>query len=155
MSLLSLISDIKTKVFGLKKQKTTEKNTPIFDNEYIPDLEAGEGGFYKRLKERQASLELYSKPLNWDIEKADRSIICGEVVIDINGFEKCEIIENYVSFMDVVNYFSTPINERENYNLPYLIDDMVKQENLNRPSHISIDINDDYIFYRSKFTFSY
>lgn len=148
MSLLSLISDIKTKVFGSNKPTPIAKITPIMDTEYTPDLEAGEGGFYKRIKERQAALEFISKPLNHDVEKGDTSIICGEVSLDINGFEKCKIIENYVSFMDVVSYFATPIAERGILSLPYTMDDVVKTvSESNRQSHTAIDIisDDDFI----------
>lgn len=143
MSLSSLITEIKSKVFGSNKPTPIAKITPVFDNEYTPDLEAGEGGFYKRLKERQSALELYSRPLNRDLEKADTSIICGEVSIDINGYEKCKIIENYVSFMDVINYFSIPITERGTDSLPYVIDDTNKKSELPRQSHTAIPITDD------------
>ena len=61
MSLSSLIDDLKIKLLGFNKKKPLEKITPIFDVEHIPDLEAGDGKIYKRLKERQAALELYSK----------------------------------------------------------------------------------------------
>ena len=106
MSISSLFSDIKSKVFGSKNPTPIAKITPIIDTEYTPDLEAGEGGFYKRIKVRQVTLEFISKPLNHDVEKGDTSIICGEVSLDINGYEKCKIIENYVSFMDVVSLFN-------------------------------------------------
>jgi hypothetical protein len=147
MSLSSLITDIKTKIFGDDKPKIA-KITPIFDTEfipaaeYMPDLEAGEGGaFYKRLRQREAALELHSKPKNSDLEKGNRSIICGEVAIDFNGYEKCRIIENYVSFMDVVNYFSTPITERGE--LPFIMDDIIPySEPHTSSSHIAIDMND-------------
>jgi hypothetical protein len=110
MSIASVISDIKTKIFGANKPKL-EKIYPKFDNEFIPDresmpvrefmpdIEAGEWGFYRRLKQRQMDLELYSKPKNWDPEKCEKSITWGEEVVVINGYE------NYMPFMDVVNYF--------------------------------------------------
>lgn len=151
MSLLTLITDIKTKVFGSNNQTQIAKITPIIDIEYTPDLEAGEGLFYKRLMERKSALELYSKPLNCDVEKGDTSIICGEVSIDIKGYEQCKIIENYVSFMDVINYFATPIGERGSLILPYTIEDAYKSvtDESARQSHIAIDIvtskNDDMI----------
>lgn len=143
MSLSSLITDIKSKVFGSNKPTPIAKITPLFDTENAPDLEAGEGGFYRRLEARQSALELYSKPLNCDVEKADTSIICGEVAIDINGYEKCKIIENYVSFMDVINYFSIPIAERGNDSLPYVISDITRQSEMLSSSHTSIEIKDD------------
>jgi hypothetical protein len=40
-----------------------------------------------------------------------------DVIIDIQGFEKCNIIENYVSFMDAINYLSTPMKDRLTMNM--------------------------------------
>jgi|688.fasta_scaffold543372_2 hypothetical protein len=101
MSIASLISDIKSKIFGTDKQKL-EKIYPKFDNEFIPDLEAGEGGFNRRLRQRQLDLDLYSKPKNWDPEKCEKLITCEK---GVNAYENSEILENYMSFIDVVNYF--------------------------------------------------
>lgn len=144
MSISSLFTDIKTKVFGSNQPVILAKITPIIDTEYTPDLEAGEGGFYKRIKERQMALELSSKPLNCDIEKGDNSIIYGEVEININGYEKSKIIENYVSFMDVVSYFATPIAERGILSLSYTMDDIIKTvSETNKQSYIANDIIDD------------
>ena len=75
MSILSIFTDIKTKVFGSNKPTPMPKITQIMYTEYTLDLEAGEGGFYKRIKERQLALEFSSKPLNHDLEKGDTSII--------------------------------------------------------------------------------
>lgn len=102
MSLLSLISEIKTKVFGSNQPIPLAKNTPIIATEHMQDLEAGEGGFNIQINERESKLEFSSKPTNCDTEKGETSIICGKVAIDIhiNGYEKCKIIENYVSFME-------------------------------------------------------
>jgi len=72
MSLASLITDLTTRIFGAdmpKLAKNTPKNNETIPNEYILDLEAGEGEFYRRLKQKQ--LELYSKPKDWDLEKSD------------------------------------------------------------------------------------
>jgi hypothetical protein len=145
MSLSSLITDLKAKLLGSDKPKPLAKIAPVFDTEYMPDLEAGEGEFYRRLKQRQSALELHTRNTNCDVEKADNSIICGEVAIDVNGYEKCKIIENYVSFMDVINYFSTPINERERQELPFSIRDSIlplPSEQLTS-SHIAIDMTDE------------
>jgi hypothetical protein len=149
MSISSLISDIKTKIFGSDKPKL-EKIHPKIDNEfipnceYMPDLEAGEGGFYRRLKQRQMDLELYSKPKNWDPEKCDKSIICGEVVLDVNGYENCKIIENYMSFMDVVNYFATPVDQRSSQNLPLSMEGIILPAESRSISHIVIDTQEEY-----------
>lgn len=144
MSISSLFSDIKTKVFGSNKPTPLAKITPLFDNEYTPDLEAGEGEFYRRLEARQSALDLYSKPLNCDVEKADTSIISGEVSIDINGYQDCKIIENYVSFMEIINYFGTPFSERNPRDLPFVVDDIQdKKTNTRESFHILMDLPDD------------
>jgi hypothetical protein len=139
MSITTFIADIKEKFFGsTKPNPTIAKITPIFDTEYIPDLEAGEGGaFYKRLRQREAALEFYSKTMNCDLEKADKTIICSEVAIDVNGYEKCKIIENYVSFMDILNYLSTPIPDRDEF--PFIMEDIIPSS---EPPVSAIDTND-------------
>jgi hypothetical protein len=149
MSIASLITDLKTKVFGADKPKIA-KIMPKIDNEFmpnlefIPDLEAGEGGFYRRVKQRQMDLELYSKPKNWDPEKCDKSIVCGEVVVDVNGYERCKIIENYMSFMDVLNYFATPVEQRSSQDLPLTMEGIILPPEPRNISHIVIDMQDDY-----------
>ena len=149
MSISSLITDLKTKLFGADKPQIA-KIMPKIDNEFMsnsefmPDLEAGEGGFYRRLKQRQTDLELYSKPKNWDPEKCDKSIICGEVVVDVNGYERCKIIENYMSFMDVLNYLATPVEERSSQDLPLTMEGILLPHEPRNISHIVIDMQDDY-----------
>ena len=146
MSLASLIKEFKTKIFGEDKPKIA-KIAPKMDNEYIPDLEAGEGGFYRRLKQRQQELELYSKPKDWDLEKSCSSTMSEEVIMDINGYEKCKIIENYIAFIDIINYFAAPIAEREIMDLPFANDDTLHPtKHRLSSSHIAIDvIKDDLI----------
>lgn len=41
MSISSIFTDIKTKVFGSNKPTPMPKITPIMNTEYTPDLEAG------------------------------------------------------------------------------------------------------------------
>ena len=124
MSITSLITDIKTKIFGSDKLKLA-KIMPKFDDEYTPDLEAGEGGFYRRINERQMALESYPKSTNWDSEKSDSAIICGEISIDIDEYEKYRVIEDYVPFTDFINYFSKTSPQREPLSLPFFIEDKV------------------------------
>ena len=122
MSLLSLISYIKTMIFGSDdKPNTLTKITPVFETENISDIEEGNNKFYKRLKERQAALEI---PLNCNLEKIDESIICGNITFDVNDYEECKIIENYVSFMNIINYFETPIAERDSNDIQQIIDEL-------------------------------
>ena len=142
MSVVSFISDIKSKFFGSNKEPVCAKITPIFDD-YIPDLEAGEGGFYRRLKARQAA---FDRPVEkiYDLENGDKTIIASEVAIDINGYQKCKIIENYVSFMDVINYFGTPMSERDTHELQFIIEDGRDIKNGQPKSfHILMDLPDE------------
>ena len=148
MSITSLMTDIKTKIFGFDSDKPRlAKIMPKFDDEYIPDLEVGEGGFYRRIKERQMALESYSKSknwdksTNWDPEKSDKAIICGEISVDIDGYEKCRVIEDYVSFTDFINYFSKTSSQREPLTLPFFVEEKVicSDQEL-APSHITIDM---------------
>jgi hypothetical protein len=75
--------------------------------------------------------------MNCDLEKADKTIICSEVAIDVNGYEKCKIIENYVSFMDILNYLSTPIPDRDEF--PFIMEDIIPSS---EPPVSAIDTND-------------
>ena len=118
MSILSLISDIKSNIFVSNKQSPNVNNTPILNNEYIPDLESGEGVFYKRLNEPKIELDLYSKKLNFYLEKEEKNI----------------------SFMDIINYFRTPITKQDIPILPYTIDDVIVSDSKSdSSSNIIID----------------
>jgi hypothetical protein len=89
-------------------------------NDYEPDLEAGEGYYYKKLKEAllpedtstsilentldfrdtlsfKNALNFDSNLYEYDLEMGDKSIICEEV-----NAEECNI-KKYLSF--VINYF--------------------------------------------------
>jgi len=138
MSLLSLISYIKTMIFGSDKPTTLTKITPVFETENISDIEEG-NKFYKRLKERQAALDIHKIPLNCNLEKNDESIICGNITFDMNDYEECKIIENYVSFMNIINYFETPIAERDSNDIQQVIDELT----LSMSSHTTIKIKDN------------
>ena len=88
MSIVSFISDIKSMIFGPNnKSQNIGKITPIFNNEYVEDLEAGEGLFYKRLIARQQALDQDSR-LYYDLEVGDKSVIIVEKDTPINIEEK-------------------------------------------------------------------
>jgi hypothetical protein len=42
---------------------------------------------------------------------------CGDVIIDIKAFEQYRILENYVSFIEAINYLSIPIKDRIGTNM--------------------------------------
>ncbi len=109
MSIIKFIYNTNSESF-----KTSETSI----NDYEPDLEAGEGYYYKKLKEALLSedtstledtldfrdevsfknaLIFDSKLYEYDLEMGDKSIIYEEVKI-----EEC-IIKKYLSF--VINYF--------------------------------------------------
>ena len=132
MAFTSFISEIKSKILGSDKPKPLAKIKPIFDTWYTPDLETGDEEFYKRLKARQSALE-------YDLEKGDDSIICDEILIDINGYKNNKFIEKYISLMDVIKYISSPIIERESKSLlPFVVEYMSESS-----PHIAIDIEED------------
>ena len=111
MSLLTLFSDLKTKLFG---------NSKVKSHSFL-ELENGLG---QKINDKQSYIEMKSSQdlENENNELCEKFIIfeevalCGDVAIDIIGFEKCQIIENYVSFMELINYLSSPIKDRETYN---------------------------------------
>lgn len=59
-----------------------------------------------------------------DIELCINFIInkekCGDVIIYIEVLEKYKFIENYISFMEIINYLTTPINKRIVLSIPSL-----------------------------------
>lgn len=118
MSFTSLISDIKSRLFGLKnKEHTLTTITPIIDD-IGSNLDKLESGLYKRTNKNPPTFEtIISTSANstitynlYDLERGDKKIISGEVVIDINGYEQCKIIENYVSIMYYINYIEERLN---------------------------------------------
>ncbi len=140
MYLNSLITNIKSKILGSNKPKIA-KIVPLVDKEYIPDIEIGlsEVEFYKSIDYQTSDSDLYSKSNGLYPEKCDS--YSNEVGIDINGYEKCKIIENYVSFMDIINYLKIPYYKRDSIDLCFdasselngLYNDRVSE-------HIAIDI---------------
>ena len=80
--------------------------TTILD-EYEPDLEAGEGYYYKKLRtelevntfelNNLLELDLITLNLNalYDLEMGDKRIIYEDALIE----------ENYISFTNIINYF--------------------------------------------------
>jgi hypothetical protein len=72
MLFTSLISDIKIKVLGLKPM---DKASPL---DYVPDLETGEGGFYRS---RQAAFEINSKLHLYDLEKGFKGITIDSIKV--------------------------------------------------------------------------
>lgn len=116
MSVIKFISNIKSKLFEKNEEPSFIKISSILD-EYEPDLEAGEGYYYKKLitalqftdaleliddLEVRDTLKFVSNTQLYDLEMGDKSIIYEEVV-----FEECNII-NYLSFNtlgNIINYF--------------------------------------------------
>lgn len=138
MSISSLLFDIKSKIFK------SESNS--VSNDYVPDLEAGEGGFYKRLKARQVAFELASTPYGDNLEDKNSS---EELDINIDIYDQPKIIENFTVLLDVVTYFGINLYKKNNkykkYDLPFVISDIrhnsVKMENhKSLTDHVVIEI---------------
>jgi hypothetical protein len=109
MSLLSFVTNFEDTFFRTKEPKIVKIN-PTLD---VPDLEPGD--YYKLHPEKKSFIELRPDIANSDLEIGKgpyKQTICGEVSIDINGLERCNVIENYVSFIDCINYLSTPLSQR-------------------------------------------
>jgi hypothetical protein len=73
MSIITFISNIKLKFWELDRNQSINKsisNTCQILNDYEPDLEAGEGYYYKK-QENFVSL----LPSSYDLEKGYKSII--------------------------------------------------------------------------------
>lgn len=133
MSIASYIFDIKSKF--VKSDKTTN----ILEN-YEPDLEAGEGGFYRRLKARQIALETNNRHNNTEIS------------IDVSVYDQPKLIESFVTITDIANYFSIGLEKKKyskRYVLPFVVSDInefIKTEqprNRESPDHLVIEINED------------
>jgi hypothetical protein len=104
MSFQSFVSKISGKFFGQKKNKN-QCVSPIMD----PEL-----GNIKHC------IQVSSECIYPDLEMGFGPIIeanCGDVIINIQAFEQCRILENYVSFMEAINYLSTPIKDRVGMNM--------------------------------------
>lgn len=140
MYFTSIITDIKTTLFGCNKPSNDKskrkiyKITPKFEDEYMPELEACEGQFYKRLKKQQMDLELYSKSKLLDIENINDEIICGELIIDIQEYDNYKIIENYVT---IINYIDSQNSEKIPKDLPLIPSNMIGPYNPCLSSDIS------------------
>ena len=89
MSVITFISNIRSSFF-----KSNKMTSILDDNE--PDLEAGEGFYYKKLR---TELELDSVELNfhalYDLEMGDKRIMYDDFLIE----------EIYISLMNIINYF--------------------------------------------------
>ena len=104
MSVITFISNIRSNFFK------SNKINSILD-EYEPDLEAGEGLYYKKLKTELEvntvehnnlfELDKITSHLNalYDLEMGDKRII----------YEDAFIEENYISLANIINYFITSI----------------------------------------------
>lgn len=109
MSVLTIISNIKTKFFKSDEEELSNIIS-ILDN-YEPDLESGEGKYYKefmtavKLKdvlELKNALQLKDEleiELEFDLEMGDKRVIYKKVAI------KEYSIMNYISFINIINYF--------------------------------------------------
>jgi hypothetical protein len=57
---------------------------------------------------------------------------CGDVIINMDSYENCKIFENYVSFMETINYLSCPIKDRGNPNMSLFNENKNTDNNTNK-----------------------
>jgi hypothetical protein len=88
MALKKFISKLTSGLFEVKENKQIKKDPLEDENTY-------------ELKEIQRKIV--------DIVDTD----CEDIIIDLQGYENCKILENYVSFMDTINYLSKEVKSRK------------------------------------------
>lgn len=144
MSLLSFISDIRSKIFGYNnKRENIRIVTPIFDDEYVGDLEAGEGLFYKRLMARQQALDPDAR-IYYDLEKGDKSVIIIERDTLTEIEQKSEFIEKYLTYNDVIHYFGWKYIEDIKYQ-SYSSSELTSQDDYQKSSKKNMKIPFEYV----------
>jgi len=139
MAFQAFVSKISEKFFEQKKSKNPVI-TPILDPELGNIIHC-----------KQVSSECVYP----DLELGFGPIIeanCGDVIINIQAFEQCRILENYVSFMEAITYLSMPIKDRFGMNMHlsfiFEIDEDVlpRYKNINdSQNYTCIGVNDNYV----------
>lgn len=80
----------------------------------------------KLTKSMQTDLEMEMGSLNvafaFDFQK--QTDLSADIIINIQEYEKCKIIENYVSFIDSINYLSLSIVEKQTINFKLFLPDI-------------------------------
>jgi hypothetical protein len=80
----------------------------------------------KLTKSTQTDLEMEMGSLNvafaFDFQK--QTDLSADIIINIQEYEKCKIIENYVSFIDSINYLSLSIVEKQTINFKLFLPDI-------------------------------
>ena len=66
-------------------------------------------------------MEMSSVKLSFTFEKQKELDEFVDVIINFQGYEKCQIIENYISFIESINYLSLTFSEKQNINVKLLL----------------------------------
>lgn len=115
MSLFEGIITIASQLFCSNEPHVIGKITPKME---LEDLELG--NVSKKMVDMHKTniyvdCEFKSILQNPDLELGFGPIVeinCGDVIVDMNAFEKCKIYDNYASFMESISYLATPFKER-------------------------------------------
>jgi hypothetical protein len=77
-------------------------------------------------KSNQPDLEMEMGSMNvaFAFENQKQSDSPEDVIINFQEYEKCKIIENYVSFIDSINYLSLSIVEKQTINFKLFLPDI-------------------------------
>lgn len=110
------ITVIASGLFGLSEEPINKKIIPKMEFE---DVELG--NVTRKMKEinnseKYVCCEFKSAIQNPDLELGFGPIVeinSGNVIVDMNAFEKCRIYENYVSFMESISYVASPFKDSE------------------------------------------
>jgi len=95
------------------------KNKKIYPKVDIDDVELGNISrkvIEMHKKEHYAYCEFKNIIQNPDLELGFGPIVefsRSDIIVDMNAFEKCGIYENYISFMESINYLVAPFKDRE------------------------------------------
>jgi hypothetical protein len=115
---MSLFQDfievIASGLFG-KSENPDIKIIPKIESEDVELGHASRKVIEMHKTEKYMDCEFKSIIQNPDLELGFGPIVeinCGDVIVDMNAFEKCNIYENYISFMESISYLATPLKER-------------------------------------------
>lgn len=103
---------------GFFDSNEESKNKKIVPKMELDELELGNASrkvMEIHNSEKYIDCEFKSIIQNPDLELGFGPIVemnCGEVIVDMNAFEKCKIYENYISFMESISYLATPFKDR-------------------------------------------
>lgn len=139
MNITSLLKNFEMSLFSFKKEvlPVIAKIAPKPDES---DLEPG--NYYKIKKVRYDLLDANELDIDLESGKFYNHITSDEKEVCINNLNKCKIIENYVSFMEIVSYLATPIKDRVTINGLFELSNVFSDVQTNEGRQSNSDTND-------------